>query len=71
MNSQNNKISKELQDMIKLVIDNRVSDCKYCGKGVYRDKNLFIDPFRPYSYYHKDCFIDILKNHPLPFVKLD
>ena len=35
------------------------------------DKNLFIDPFRPMSYYHKDCFIDILKNHPLSFVKLD
>ena len=57
--------------MIKLVIDNKVADCKYCSKGVYRDKNLFIDPFRPYSYYHKDCFIDILKDHPLSFVKLD
>ena len=56
---------------VTLVVDNIVSDCKYCKKGVYRDINLFIDPFRPYSYYHKDCFIDILKDHPLSFVKLD
>jgi len=55
---------------VTLVVDNRVSDCKYCKKGVYRDKNLFIDPFRPYQYYHKDCFIAILKDHPLSFVKL-
>ena len=55
---------------VTLVVDNRVSECKYFKKGVYRDKNLFCGPFRPYSYYHKDCFIAILKDHPLSFVKL-
>ena len=50
---------------VKLVVDNKAGDCKLCRKGVYRGKDMMIDPFRPYSFYHKKCFIDILKKHPL------
>ena len=50
---------------VKLVVDNKAGDCKYCKKGVYRGTELFVDPYRPSSYYHKDCFLDILKKHPL------
>lgn len=51
--------------MIKLVVDNKAGDCAYCKKGVYRGPDLFCSPFRPIAYFHKSCFIELLKKHPL------
>jgi len=65
------KIKKFQHMTIKLVVDNKAGTCRYCGKSVYRNNDLFIDPFRPKSFYHGKCFRDLLKNHPLNFIKLD
>tara|TARA_R110001583_G_scaffold105219_3_gene252757 strand:+ start:9856 stop:10038 length:183 start_codon:yes stop_codon:yes gene_type:complete len=56
--------------MIKLVVDNKAGNCVACGKGVYRDDDLFVSPYRPISFFHKKCFKDLLKKHPLSIAHL-